>query len=199
MNRMFAPLLLLTGSLLMRGTVVAQSAVDVVSAEAVDALSAPIVLPVAAISNDPHGPMKLQVPPNLCGIVLPLLAEGLPPVHPLADLSNPETQRKAKEFADQEYIRGLQGQFCEPLLDKATADKALQPLPAFCGQPAAAAALIDPIHPLVDANRADVIAAKRYQLAALEELEKQRALCKQLATGIVAPTNAPLLPAGAPN
>lgn len=88
-------------------------------------------------------------------------------------------------------LRSLQAQFCQPVLDRGLARAADSTLPIACTEPPERDAIVDPMHPLADPNRADVMAAELQYLAAVARVNDLHEQCMQFATGVAPAPAAP--------
>lgn len=144
---------------------------------------------------DPTGPMNPLVPPTLCGMSLPPLV-GLPPGHPVERETGALLTAAGLAYLSNLKLRELQAQFCTPVIDTTLAQNAKTTLPPACVQPPERAALVNPVHPLADLNRADVKAAENVYQDAVERVRLLREQCLELATGTKAaplPVPVPML------
>lgn len=134
------------------------------------------------LAADPTGPMVMDAPVGLCAQVISTWP-GLPPTHPLANANDSTIRTAVIAYVANETLRLRQAQFCMPVLPVLISGLSKVALPSTCTQPPEAAALINPLHPLADAGRADVVLAEQRFLEAAARVEALRKACLATATG----------------
>lgn len=134
------------------------------------------------LAADPTGPMVMDAPSGVCTQVIPVWP-GIPPTHPLANQNDPAIRTAAIAYAANETLRLRQAQFCTPVLAVQISGLSRVALPSTCTQPPEVAALVDPMHPLADAGRAEVVLAEQRFLEAAARVETLRKTCLDAATG----------------
>jgi hypothetical protein len=163
------------------GAAFAEPATDAVAAGANQTLELGHALVAEGTAVEPSGPMRLAVPADLCTRVFPIPG-GLPPDHPLANRDDPGVQAAIAAHAQTAHLRALQRELCQPVVKDGDVARAQTVDPA-CAQPRDPEAVINPIHPLADLSRADVLEALVRHEQAKKRLEILTELCTRAANG----------------
>ena len=155
--------------------------------------TANVQTPTGVALPDAKGPLRAQLPSNLCQTKIPPRAIGLPPDNPiaLAEATTPEKQAVIVAYYREESLRSLQTQFCAPVIPETVIQKSKDPLPRECAQPPDPTALLNPIHPMADSSREDVKKALGTYIHARDALDALRRKCMALAGSPLPPVPQP--------